>query len=91
MPELWFKIQLPDGLTKACYSPSTVVRNHFRQGEEMSVAEFLARSREAFTAASDRVLARRGFRCSAAAAQLESIERWTSEYASDASVRIIYI
>jgi uncharacterized repeat protein (TIGR04042 family) len=91
MPEVWFKIQLPDGVTKACYSPSSVVRKHFSQGEEMSVAEFLVRSREALTAASNRVFARRGFRCSAVIAQLESIQKWTSEYASDATVRILHI
>jgi uncharacterized repeat protein (TIGR04042 family) len=91
MPEVWFQIQLPDGLTKACYSPSSVVRKHFSEGEEMSVAEFLTRSREAFTAASDRVRAKYGFACTAAASQLESIEKWTCEYAKDATVRIVHI
>ena len=91
MPEVWFQIQLPDGLTKACYSPSSVVCKHFSEGEEMSVAEFLTRSREALTVASDRVRAKYGFACSATAAQLESIEKWTSEYARDAIVRILHI
>jgi uncharacterized repeat protein (TIGR04042 family) len=91
MPEVWFKIELPDGLTKACYSPSSVVRKHFSHGEEMSVAEFVTRSRAALTAANDRVLARYGFTCSATAAELESIEKWTRGYASDATVRILHI
>jgi uncharacterized repeat protein (TIGR04042 family) len=91
MPQIVFTIQLPDGLTKECYSPSTVVRAHFRQGEEMSVAEFLARSREAFPAASERVRAKFGFACSSAAAQLADIEEWTRVYASDATVRILHI
>jgi uncharacterized repeat protein (TIGR04042 family) len=91
MPEVIFTIQLPDGLTKECYSPSTVVLHHFRRGEEMSVAEFLARSRKAFSAASERVRAKFGFACSSAASQLANIEEWTRAYASDARIRILPI
>ena len=91
MPEVIFTIQLPDGLTKECYSPSTVVLHHFRRGEEMSVAEFLARSRKAFSAASERVRAKFGFACSSAASQLANIEEWTRAYASDAKIRILPI
>jgi uncharacterized repeat protein (TIGR04042 family) len=89
MPEVIFTIQLPDGMTKECYSPSTVVHQHFRAGEEMSVAEFLARSRKAFPAASERVRAKFGFACSSAAAQLANIEEWSRAYASDATIRIL--
>jgi uncharacterized repeat protein (TIGR04042 family) len=91
MPEVIFTIQLPDGLTKECYSPSTVVLQHFRRGEEMSVAEFLARSRQAFPAASERVRAKFGFACSSAASELANIEEWTRAYASDAKIRILHI
>jgi len=90
MPEIVFTVELPDGTTKECYSPSTVVLKHFRQGEEMSVAEFLARSRKAFPAASERVRARFGFACSSAAAELAAIEEWTRSYAGDATVRILH-
>ena len=69
MPEVVFTIQFPDGMTKKCYSPSTIVLNHFHQGEEMSVTEFVARSREAFAAASERVRAKFGFACSSAASK----------------------
>ena len=91
MPEIHFTIQLPDGLTKECYSPSTVVLEHFRQGEEMSVAEFLSRSRQALAAAAERVREKYGFSCSSAAAQLNSIEEWTRSYESNASIRILHI
>jgi uncharacterized repeat protein (TIGR04042 family) len=91
MPEVIFTIQFPDGITKECYSPSTVVLNHFRQGEEMSVAEFVSRSRQAFAAASERVRLKFGFACSSAAAQLASIEEWTRSYANDAIIRILHI
>jgi uncharacterized repeat protein (TIGR04042 family) len=91
MPEIIFTIQLPDGMTKECYSPSTVVLHHFRRGEEMSVAEFLARSRKAFPAASERVRAKFGFACTSAASQLADIEEWTRAYANDARIRILHI
>ena len=91
MPEVLFTVQLPDGVRKECYSPSTVVLNHFRQGEEMSVAEFVFRSRQAFAAASERVRLKFGFACSSAAAQLASIEEWTRSYANDAIIRILHI
>ena len=91
MPEVLFTVQLPDGITKECCSPSTAVLNHFRQGEELSVAEFLARSKEAFAAASERVRARFGFGCTSAAAQLAKIEDWACAYPSDATIRILQI
>jgi uncharacterized repeat protein (TIGR04042 family) len=91
MPETHFTIQLPDGVAKQCYSPSTIVRKHFSQGEEMSVAEFLSRSRVALAAAGERVRAKYGFACSSAAAQLESIEEWTSAYSGDDTIRILHI
>jgi uncharacterized repeat protein (TIGR04042 family) len=91
MPEIHFTIQLPDGLTKECYSPSTVVLKHFSRGDEMSVAEFLSRSREALAAAGERVREKYGFACSSAAAQLDSIEEWTRPYESNATIRILHI
>ena len=91
MPVIHFTIQLPDGLTKECYSPSTVVLKHFSQGEEMSVAEFLSRSREALAAAGERVRERYGFACGSASAQLDSIEEWMRSYESNATIRILHI
>ena len=57
----------------------------------MSVAEFAARSRKAFPAASERVRAKFGFACSSAASQLANIEEWTRAYASDEKIRILPI
>jgi uncharacterized repeat protein (TIGR04042 family) len=90
MPEIIFTVQLPDGMTKECYSPSTVVLQHFHQGEEMSVAEFLSRSRKAFPAASERVREKYGFGCTSAASQLANIEEWARSYASEATIRILH-
>ena len=89
MPAVIFTIQLPDGATKQCYSPSTVVRHYFVTGEEMSVTEFLTRSHEALAAASERVRARSGLTCSSASLQMAEIERWMSAVPGHSIVRII--
>jgi uncharacterized repeat protein (TIGR04042 family) len=91
MPEVLFTIQLPDGATRDCYSPSTIVRDYFSSGEEMPVAEFLARSRRAYAEASERVRAKYGFACSSAASQLEEIEQTTRAYPGDGTIRILRI
>jgi uncharacterized repeat protein (TIGR04042 family) len=91
MPEVLFTIELPDGVTKDCYSPSSIVRNYFAEGEEMAVSEFLARSRQALAAASERVRAKFGFSCSSAASQLADIEQFTRHYSPDGIVRILHV
>ena len=91
MPEVIFTVELPDGATKECYSPSSVVRRYFAKGEEMPLAEFVQRSRKALAEASERVRAKFGFGCSSAAAQLSEIEHWSQSYTQDAVIRIVSI
>ncbi|MGB8168357.1 MAG: MSMEG_0570 family nitrogen starvation response protein [Chthoniobacteraceae bacterium] len=91
MPEVLFTIQLPDGVEKQCYSPSTVVRDYFSAGEELSVADFLTRSRAALAEASERVRAKYGFSCSSAMSQLAEIEQTTRDYPPAGIVRIVSI
>ena len=91
MPEVIFIVELPDGATKECYSPSSVVRRYFEKGEEMSLAQFVQRSREALAEASERVRAKFGFGCSSAAAQMSEIEQWSRSYTRDAVIRIVSI
>jgi uncharacterized repeat protein (TIGR04042 family) len=91
MPEVIFTVELPDGATKECYSPSSIVRTYFAQGEEMPLAEFVRRSRKALAEASERVRAKFGFGCSSAAGQLGEIEDWSRSYTQDAVIRIVSI
>jgi uncharacterized repeat protein (TIGR04042 family) len=86
MPELRFFITWPDGTTEACYSPSTIIRDHFVPGARYPMAEFLARSRTALTAASDRVQAKYGSPCSLALGQLARIEAIAARYPATAEV-----
>jgi uncharacterized repeat protein (TIGR04042 family) len=86
MPELRFSISWPDGATETCYSPSTIVRDHFVPGSTYPIAEFLTRSRTALTAASERVRARHGSPCSLALGQLARIEATATRYPATAEV-----
>jgi uncharacterized repeat protein (TIGR04042 family) len=86
MPELHFSITWPDGTTETCYSPSTIVRDHFVPGTYYPLPEFLARSRLALTAASERVQAVYGAPCSLALGQLARIEAAATRYLTDTEV-----
>jgi len=91
MPEVYFTVELPDGKTKQCYSPSSVVHSYFKSGEEMAVSDFVDRSRKALNEASRRVRAKFGFACTAASSQLAEIEKFTGHYPDDATVRVLSI
>ncbi len=91
MPETFFTIQLPGGETRECYSPSSIVREYFGEGDEMPAAEFLARSRKALAHASERVRAKYGFGCASAASEIAAIEHWVKSASGDGVVRIVRI
>lgn len=79
MPELILTTSWPDGSRLRSYSPSLVLHDHLEAGRSYVVAEFVARARAALVEASDRVQARRGHPCSAAAASLAAIGRLAGE------------
>jgi uncharacterized repeat protein (TIGR04042 family) len=76
MPETPFTVLLPDGSVRHCYSPSSIVRQHFTAGETITAADFIRSARAALTEASERVRRKFGFACTAAAASLSQIEEW---------------
>ncbi len=86
MPELRFTIRWPDDVRETCYSPSTVIREHLTPGTTYPMQEFLARSRSALTAASNRVQQRYGHPCSLAKGQLAHIETTAARYDQTAAV-----
>ncbi|MEM9949865.1 MAG: MSMEG_0570 family nitrogen starvation response protein [Cyanobacteria bacterium P01_D01_bin.36] len=91
MPEINFKIQWPDGQQETCYSPSLVVKDYFESGQTYTVTDFLARSRESLTIASDRVQAKYGFPCSRALGQIRQIEAAAQAYLQkpDEAVKVL--
>jgi uncharacterized repeat protein (TIGR04042 family) len=74
MPEVWFQVEWPDGSSSVCYSPSTAVESYFTTGQRYSMRSFLKTARPALEAASQRVEARYGHRCSSADDQMKEIE-----------------
>jgi uncharacterized repeat protein (TIGR04042 family) len=73
MPERYILVRWPDGPAHRIYSPSTVVEDYFAAGQKLPVEDFVKRSREALTVASDRVQAAYGFPCSRAARSMADI------------------
>jgi uncharacterized repeat protein (TIGR04042 family) len=86
-----FNIRWPDQSTSSCYSPSLVVKEFLTPGESYSIPDFLSRSREALTIASERVKQKYGFYCTGAAESLRSLEETAAEYADnkDAVVTVL--
>ncbi|WP_072804861.1 MSMEG_0570 family nitrogen starvation response protein [Rhodococcoides yunnanense] len=88
MPEMTFVVQWPDGREQPCYSPSLVMHDYLEPGAEYEIAEFVKRTSEALTVASDRVLAKFGMRCTSAAQQMEEIHDVSAAYRTGA-VRVL--
>ena len=74
MPEIRFQIEWPDGTQEVCYSPSLIVKEYFTPGEQYDLDDFLRRSQDSLTIASDRVKAKYGSPCGLALGQLQRIE-----------------
>ncbi|MCM2474489.1 MSMEG_0570 family nitrogen starvation response protein [Rhizobium sp. CG5] len=80
MPEMRFVVTWPDGRDEECYSPSLIIKDFFAEGQSYPLADFIDRSRQALTIASDRVEAKYGFPCSLARGQLARIETAASHF-----------
>ncbi|MDQ0511195.1 MSMEG_0570 family nitrogen starvation response protein [Ancylobacter amanitiformis] len=89
MPEMTFTIRWPDGTQEHCYSPSLVIKDYFAPGASYPLADFLGRSREALTIASDRVAARYGFSCSRALGQLARLEAAGGTFSTHPDARVV--
>ncbi len=85
MPEVSFSIRWPDGTRMTCQSPSTVIGRHLPPAA-YTRADFLARARTGFAAASERVREVYGFPCSRAAAQLQAIEAAARGFPDEARI-----
>lgn len=91
MPALHYRLRWPDQSETRCYSPSTSITGFFEPGQPYLLPEFLRRIRAATALASDRVAARHGFACSAAADQLAQIEAQAQRFTdqADACVAVV--
>ena len=80
MPEMHFTIRWPDGHSSSCYSPSLIVQDYLVPGQSYALDDFLQRTQQALTIASERVRAKYGFACSRALDQWAEIEATAERY-----------
>ncbi|NJD08456.1 MAG: MSMEG_0570 family nitrogen starvation response protein [Methylococcaceae bacterium] len=88
MPEMRFRVRWPDDSESLCYSPSLIIKEYFNPGDSYPLDDFVRRSREALTIASERVKQKYGFYCTAASAQLEEIERTAERFAGTSAPQV---
>ena len=74
MPAVMLRVRWPDSTVSECYSPSTVIKDFLQAGNAYPLADFVERTQSALTLASERVQAKYGFACSAAADQMQDIQ-----------------
>jgi uncharacterized repeat protein (TIGR04042 family) len=89
MPEMYFRVRWPNGAVQRCYSPSTVIEEHFESGTEYAIGDFVEHARRAFGIASERVRAKYGFGCAVASQQLAEIESIAAAYADEPKARVV--
>lgn len=89
MPEMHFRVRWPDDSVSDCYSPSLVMKDYLEVGRRYPLAAFLTQTRTALNIASERVRAKYGFACSAAADQLTQIEKTAMRFEGDPDAVVI--
>jgi uncharacterized repeat protein (TIGR04042 family) len=88
MPEMRFRVRWPDDSIMNCYSPSLVIKKFFNVGQAYPLDEFVRRSREALTIASERVKEKFGFYCTGATGQLAQIEETAARFETTADAKV---
>ncbi|WP_458232283.1 MSMEG_0570 family nitrogen starvation response protein [Roseateles sp. P5_E8] len=88
MPAMHYRLRWPDASETLCYSPSLVMHDYLRPGDDYPLAELLSRVREATRIANERVQAKFGFTCSRAGDQLLQTEAHAAAFATDAEARV---
>jgi putative flavoprotein involved in K+ transport len=81
MPEVDFLVRWPDGSQQQCTSPSRSIEDVLAPGIAYPVDEFVRRSTAALEVGSERVRAKYGFACTAAAAQADDLQREAQRFA----------
>lgn len=85
MPAVHFVVEWPDGDKVQYYSPSTIVHQYFDVEKPYSIEQFDDLCTRALTEASERVRAKFGYACTAAAGELEKIKHKVHVLKSEAN------
>ncbi len=91
MPAMHYRLRWPDASESLAYSPSLVIEDFLKPGQDYPLGDFLRRVREATAIASARVEAKYGFACSRAHDQLADTEARAAPFAGlpDARVHVL--
>ncbi len=73
MPEIYMQIEWPNKQLDRIYSPSSVIRDYFKPGDIVPLAQFEQLAIEALNKASGRVMAKYGYECTSAMSEIERI------------------
>ena len=74
MPEVNIPIEWPGNVADSIYSPSTVIKDYFKPGDEFTPADFETKVTQALNLASERVYQRFGYECTSAMSELERLK-----------------
>lgn len=88
MPEVFLELRWPDGEASRFYSPSTVVYEFLKPGDQLTVAELEQKGLAALREASERVRARYGFACTRTDEEASRLQQRLALYPSQATVEI---
>jgi uncharacterized repeat protein (TIGR04042 family) len=89
MPVVSFTVTWPNGSSEHCSSPSRAI-TEFLDARSYTVSEFATAAKAGLDEASNRVLAKFGFACSAAADQWYQLSRRIDQLPTDATVTVSY-
>jgi uncharacterized repeat protein (TIGR04042 family) len=88
MPAMHYRLRWPDASETLCYSPSLVIHDYLRPGDDYPLDELLRRVREATAIANERVHTKFGFTCSRAGDQLLQTEARAAAFADQPEARV---
>ena len=89
MPITYVHIELPDQTKDQIYSPSSVIKEYFNPGEDLTVSKFLTTCNEGLQEASERVRQKFGYACTSAIAESQRIHTLCKNYDSSKKIKII--
>lgn len=91
MPVTHVNIVWPDSKEDKVYSPSSVIKEHFKPGEVLTVEEFLAKAETSLFEASERVRLKFGYGCTSAQAELSRIQQKCTSFNAQNNIKITSI
>jgi len=91
MPVTYVNIEWPNQEVDQVYSPSSVIKEYFTEGDSLSVEEFLTECNKALEEASERVRKKYGYACTTAQEESKRINEKCKDFHFLKNVKITSI